>query len=162
MLQVHLRMVNQYNVKNYIYMLKVWLCLCMLQLHEHEWLKMHKAMGLISTHLVNLLFCTLKMMKINRHVNYAASYPNLVSFASFAFMFDINLWIENNHMKWNVLSHMAFFVCAKFHTIAKKNWIFQIFKKSNMVDYVCMYSVYKLPYKKSIFNSLAIIIRIYF
>ncbi len=84
----------------------------MLWLQGHEWLKMHKAMGLISTHLVNLLLCTLKMMKSNRQVNSAASYPNLVSFPSSAFMFDINLWIENNHMKCS--SHMAFLCVQNF------------------------------------------------
>jgi hypothetical protein len=31
-------------------------------------------------------------------------------------------------------------------------------KKSNMVDYICMYDVYKLSYKRPIFNSRIIII----
>ncbi len=44
-----------------------------------------------STHVVDLLLCTLKMMKLNKHVNFAASYPNLVSFQPCSFMFDINL-----------------------------------------------------------------------
>jgi hypothetical protein len=35
----------------------------------------------------------------------------------------------------------------------------QFLKKFDMVDYVCMYNVYKLQYKKPIFNSLAIIIQ---
>ncbi len=103
-------------------MLKVWLCLCMLWLQGHEWLKMHKAMGLISTHLVNLLLCTLKMMKSNRQVNSAASYPNLVSFPSSAFMFDINLWIENNHMKCS--SHMAFLCVQNFTLLQKRIEVF--------------------------------------
>jgi uncharacterized protein involved in response to NO len=103
-------------------MLKVWLCLCMLRLQGHEWLKMHKAMGLISTHLVNLLLCTLKMMKINRQVNSAVSYPNLVSFPSSAFMFDINLWIENNHMKCS--SHMAFLCVQNFTLLQKRIEVF--------------------------------------
>jgi hypothetical protein len=106
-------------------MLKVWLCLCMLQVQGHEWLKMHKAMGLISTRLVNLLLCTLKIMKINRQVNSAASYPNLVSFPSSAFMFDINLWIENNHMKCS--SHMAFLCVQNFTLLQKRiEFFFQI------------------------------------
>jgi len=34
----------------------------------------------------------------------------------------------------------------------------QLFKKSNMVHYIYMYDVYKLPYRIPIFNSFAIII----
>jgi hypothetical protein len=33
----------------------------------------------------------------------------------------------------------------------------QLLKKSNMVDYECMYGAYKLLYRKPIFNSLATI-----
>jgi hypothetical protein len=36
----------------------------------------------------------------------------------------------------------------------------QLLKKSNMVDYICMYDVYKLLYKGPIFNSIAIIIQL--
>jgi hypothetical protein len=36
----------------------------------------------------------------------------------------------------------------------------QLLKKSNMVDYIYMYDVYKLSYKKLIFNSLAIMIEL--
>jgi hypothetical protein len=32
--------------------------------------------------------------------------------------------------------------------------------ESNMVDYICMYGAYKLPHRKPIFNSLAIIIQL--
>jgi hypothetical protein len=56
-------------------------------------------------------------MKINRQVIFAASYPNLVSFQPCAFMFDINLWIENNHMKCS--SHMAF-LCVQNFTLLQK------------------------------------------
>jgi hypothetical protein len=35
-----------------------------------------------------------------------------------------------------------------------------ILKKSNMVDYICMYDVYKLPYRIFIFNSLATILQL--
>ncbi len=38
--------------------------------------------------------------------------------------------------------------------------IMQFFKKSNIVDYIYMYDVYKLLYKRSIFNSLATIIQL--
>jgi hypothetical protein len=79
-------------------------------------------MGLISTPMVNLLLCTLKMMKINRQVKFAASYPNLVSFQPCSFMFDTNSWIENNHMKCS--SHMAFLFVQNFTLLQKKNWIF--------------------------------------
>jgi hypothetical protein len=34
----------------------------------------------------------------------------------------------------------------------------QFLKKSNMVDYICMYEVYKLPYRRLIFKSLVTII----
>jgi hypothetical protein len=33
-------------------------------------------------------------------------------------------------------------------------------EKSNMVDYICVYDVYKLTYRRSIFNSLATIIQL--
>jgi hypothetical protein len=33
----------------------------------------------------------------------------------------------------------------------------QLLKKSNMIDYICMYDVYKLMYRRPIFNSLATI-----
>jgi hypothetical protein len=36
----------------------------------------------------------------------------------------------------------------------------QLLKKSNMVDYMYMYDVYKLLYRRPIFNSLAIIIQL--
>jgi hypothetical protein len=36
----------------------------------------------------------------------------------------------------------------------------QLLKKMNMVDYICMYDVYKLLYKKPIFNTLVIIIQL--
>jgi len=36
----------------------------------------------------------------------------------------------------------------------------QLFKKSNMVDYICMHDMYKLPYRKPIFNSLGTIIQL--
>jgi hypothetical protein len=36
----------------------------------------------------------------------------------------------------------------------------QLLKKFDMVDYICMYNVYKLQYKRPIFNSLAIIIQL--
>jgi len=36
----------------------------------------------------------------------------------------------------------------------------QFLKKLNMVDYICMYDVYKLLYRRPIFNSLAIIIQL--
>jgi hypothetical protein len=36
----------------------------------------------------------------------------------------------------------------------------QLLKKFDMVDYICMYNVYKLQYKKPIFNSLVIIIQL--
>jgi len=36
----------------------------------------------------------------------------------------------------------------------------QFLKKSNMVDYICMYDVYKLLYRKLIFNLLATIIQL--
>jgi hypothetical protein len=35
----------------------------------------------------------------------------------------------------------------------------QFLKKSNMVNYICMYDVYKLPYKRPIFKSLVITIQ---
>jgi hypothetical protein len=35
----------------------------------------------------------------------------------------------------------------------------QLLKKSNMVDYICMYDVYKLLYKRPIFNSLVTMIQ---
>jgi len=70
----------------------------------------------------NLLLCTLKMMKINRQVKFAASYPNLVSVQPCSFMFDTNSWIENNHMKCS--SHMAFLFVQNFTLLQKKNWIF--------------------------------------
>jgi len=85
-------------------------------------------MGLISTHLVNLLLCSLKMKKINRQVNSAVSYPNLVSFQSSAFMFDINLWIENNHMKCS--SHMAF-LCVQNFTLLQKR--IEVFVANSMI-----------------------------
>jgi hypothetical protein len=34
----------------------------------------------------------------------------------------------------------------------------QFLKKSNMVDYICMYDVYRLSYRRPIFNSLVTII----
>jgi len=69
-----------------------------------------------------LVLCTLKMMKINRQVNFVASYPNLVSFQPCSFMFDTNLWIENNHMKCS--SHMAFLCVQNFTLLQKKIEIF--------------------------------------
>jgi len=36
----------------------------------------------------------------------------------------------------------------------KNNCQMQFLKKLNMVDYICMYDVYKLLYKRPIFNSL--------
>jgi hypothetical protein len=36
----------------------------------------------------------------------------------------------------------------------------QLLKKSNAVDYICMYDVYKLLYKRPIFNLFAIIIQL--
>jgi hypothetical protein len=36
----------------------------------------------------------------------------------------------------------------------------QLFKKLDMIDYICMYNVYKLSYRKPIFNSLATIIQL--
>jgi hypothetical protein len=38
--------------------------------------------------------------------------------------------------------------------------IMQLLKELNMVDYICIYDVYKLPYKKPIFNSLTTIIQL--
>jgi hypothetical protein len=73
-------------------------------------------------------YALLKMMKINRQVNSAASYPNLVSFPSSAFMFDINLWIENNHMKCS--SHMAF-LCVQNFTLLQKR--IEIFVANSMI-----------------------------
>ncbi len=36
----------------------------------------------------------------------------------------------------------------------------QLLKKSNMVDYICMYDVYKLLYRKPIFTSPGTIIQL--
>jgi len=36
----------------------------------------------------------------------------------------------------------------------------QLKKKSNMINYKCMYDMYKLSYKKPIFNSFTIIIQL--
>jgi hypothetical protein len=46
-------------------------------------------------------------------------------------------------------------ICNSCHIITM-----QLFKKSNMVDYGCMYDAYILSYKKHIFNSLATIIQL--
>jgi hypothetical protein len=35
------------------------------------------------------------------------------------------------------------------------------FKKSNMIDYECMYGAHKLLYRRAIFNSLVIIIQLF-
>jgi hypothetical protein len=36
----------------------------------------------------------------------------------------------------------------------------QFLKKSNMINYICMYNVYKLPYIKAIFNLFTIIVQL--
>ncbi len=38
--------------------------------------------------------------------------------------------------------------------------IIQLLKKSNMVNYICMYDMYKLPYRRPISNSLTITIQL--
>jgi hypothetical protein len=60
------------------------------------------------------------------------------------------------------LQHSCYF-SATFTIVLKKlphAITIELLKKSIMVDYICMYNVYKLLYRRPIFNSLAIIIQL--
>ena len=75
---------------------------------------------------------------------------------------NVDMWHDHMYVHYIQLQHNCCF-SGTFTTILKQLphvTTMQLFKKSNMVDYICMYDVYKLPYKRPIFNSFATIIQL--
>ncbi len=71
-------------------------------------------------------------------------------------------WIDSFGQGMVEVMYVSYF-SDTFTTILKQlphAIIMQFLKNSNMVDYICMYDVYELPYKRHIFDSLVITIKL--
>ncbi len=75
---------------------------------------------------------------------------------------DVDTWHDRMYVHCTLVTTYCYFndrfiIVFKYLPHAT---IMQFLKKSNMVDYICMYDVYKLPYGRCIFNSFTTTIQL--
>ncbi len=75
---------------------------------------------------------------------------------------NVNMWHDRMYVHCTLVATQLLIQChiynnSKISATCKYN---ASFEKSNTFDYICIYDIYKLLYKRSIFNSLATIIQL--
>ncbi len=72
-----------------------------------------------------------------------------------------NMWHDCIYVHGLIVTQLLFWlhIYNNFKVVATCNYN-ATFEKLNMIDYICMYDIYKLSYKKPIFNSLVTIVQL--